>query len=639
MLSLRFQESPPSLLSYWSDNMSVGPNLPLHTLSKPAIRYLYRSQVRNYIKTNENNPLSEEMMEIFESYLSYKYISSATKCMIVDHLCRRLELLEVHRCLSTMEMVFRSSHILVEVLESPDSSPLRPSVSTLQNIAFIKLQDLIKTPNFLEALEYFSFTYQLWLPTDYRATMLHSIEERVRLLADNDLLSIMSSGLSLVLNIHDSARTAVFVAIFKRASAEDLSPEIQDVTRDIFTSYIGSGPDFSRQLLEVIALAGSTDQTRTSIMKSLAVDQDLVTNLLQNAACIYEVCVALEKLAQTQAASAIMLDLKLHLFLVEMILDSTPASSHCAAIRVLQQICAWSKGAEAIVSDSNIVSTAKKLLASNDTAVEACHWLEAIAQHKSTFHAILSPDLIEVLFALLSDTTPTISQQAAFKKLLGSNDTSVEASHWLGAIAQHKSTYHTIPFAELFEPLFDLWITRNTTPAVSPCAALRLFERICVWPKGAEAVVSNSYMLPTAEKLLGSKDTSVEACHWLQAISQHKSTYNAILSTGLIKALFALLSDATPTASQTAALGVLRQICDWSKGAKAVVFEHDMLHNVHTTKTLFSSDDTFVPLCLWLQAIAQHESTYHAILSAGLIKGLFARLRETTSSISQCATR
>ncbi|KAK6971722.1 hypothetical protein R3P38DRAFT_714554 [Favolaschia claudopus] len=288
MLSLRFQESPPSLLSYWSDNMSVGPNLPLHTLSKPAIRYLYRSQVRNFIKTNENNPLSEEMMEIFESYLSYKYISSATKCMIVDHLCRRLELLEVHRCLSTMEMVFRSSHILVEVLESPDSSPLRPLVSALQNIAFIKLQNLIKTPNFLEALEYFCFMYQLWLPTDYRATMLHSIEERVRLLADNDLLSIMSSGLSLVLNIHDfSARTAVFVAIFKRASAEELPPEIQDVTRDIFTSYIGSGPDFSRQLLEVIALAGSTDRTRTSIMKSLAVDQDLVTKMLH----VYMKCV------------------------------------------------------------------------------------------------------------------------------------------------------------------------------------------------------------------------------------------------------------------------------------------------------------------------------------------------------------
>ncbi|KAK7017719.1 hypothetical protein R3P38DRAFT_2985086 [Favolaschia claudopus] len=92
--SLRSQPRPPSVISYWSDNMSIGPNLPLHTLSKPAIWVLYHLQARKYIKMNKDRPLSEEMLVMFETYLGYKYISSATQTMIMEHLCSRLRALE-----------------------------------------------------------------------------------------------------------------------------------------------------------------------------------------------------------------------------------------------------------------------------------------------------------------------------------------------------------------------------------------------------------------------------------------------------------------------------------------------------------------------------------------------------------------
>ncbi|KAK6971683.1 hypothetical protein R3P38DRAFT_715997 [Favolaschia claudopus] len=159
MLSLRFQPSTPSLLSYWSDNMSVGPNLPLHALSKPAIRFLYQSQVKKYIKGNENHPLSEEKIAIFGSYLEYKYISSATKSMIIDHLQSRLELLELEACFSTMEMVCQYSPSLMEALESPVNSPLRLWILAFQDVAASKLHNWVienETPDVLKALKYFS---------------------------------------------------------------------------------------------------------------------------------------------------------------------------------------------------------------------------------------------------------------------------------------------------------------------------------------------------------------------------------------------------------------------------------------------------------------------------------------------------
>ncbi|KAK7000133.1 hypothetical protein R3P38DRAFT_3219007 [Favolaschia claudopus] len=234
MLSLRYQQSTTSLLSYWSDNMSIGPNLPLHTLSKPAMRFLYRLQVRKFIKANEDHPLSEEIMEVFDSYLGYKYISSATKRMILHHLHSRLESLEVEECFSTMEMGWTSA-----------SDTLRIQVSAFRRVASNKLRNWVmqnQTPDVLGALKYFSFTYRHCLPTYDRLNewLAHEVSGRLSLLADDDLRSFMSSGLALIASIHDYyARIAAYAAIFERTSAETSPPAIQDLTLDVFTSFIG----------------------------------------------------------------------------------------------------------------------------------------------------------------------------------------------------------------------------------------------------------------------------------------------------------------------------------------------------------------------------------------------------------------
>ncbi|KAK6971751.1 hypothetical protein R3P38DRAFT_3141293 [Favolaschia claudopus] len=396
MLSLRYQQSTPSLLSYWSDNMSVGPNLPLHTLSKPTIRFLYQLQVKKFIKMNANHPLSEEIMEVFESYLAYKYISFATKCMIIDNLSSRLKPLELEECFSAMEMIFRCSPSLVENLQWPPNTPLRHSIVSFRDIAAGKLHDWARenqTSDVLDALKYFSFTYQHCLPpSSRRKAIMLELAKRIIRLEDYQPHSSTSSRLSLLVNIHDfSACIGIFVAIFERASAEDSPPEIQDLALHIFTSYPGSGLEFCVELLRVLAIARSSDRTRTSIMKSLAFNQSLVPNLLQNTACTPRICTALASLAQTAAALVIMLDLKLHVVLVQLLSETIPADSQSAALCVLEQICAWCQGAQAVVFETDMLQTAKTLRRceseKTSQAVHDCLW--TIARHTSTFDSMV----------------------------------------------------------------------------------------------------------------------------------------------------------------------------------------------------------------------------------------------------------
>jgi hypothetical protein len=49
--------------------MSIGASISLHTLSKPAMWFLYHRQAQKFIQENEQNLLSALTMEILGSYL------------------------------------------------------------------------------------------------------------------------------------------------------------------------------------------------------------------------------------------------------------------------------------------------------------------------------------------------------------------------------------------------------------------------------------------------------------------------------------------------------------------------------------------------------------------------------------------
>ncbi|KAJ7884419.1 armadillo-type protein [Mycena leptocephala] len=66
----------------------------IHAAAKPLIRLMYHEQVRGFIKRNRSTPLSRDTLEICFSYLGYKYISPATKTLILKDLDVRLEIKE-----------------------------------------------------------------------------------------------------------------------------------------------------------------------------------------------------------------------------------------------------------------------------------------------------------------------------------------------------------------------------------------------------------------------------------------------------------------------------------------------------------------------------------------------------------------
>ncbi|KAJ7079831.1 hypothetical protein C8R44DRAFT_754529 [Mycena epipterygia] len=86
MPSLTRQCTLDSVLSWWSDSNSLlltGPTINLHAASKPLMRFLYHWAVLDFIKKNQRIPLTEETMQIYESYLAFQYVMQRTKTMIL----------------------------------------------------------------------------------------------------------------------------------------------------------------------------------------------------------------------------------------------------------------------------------------------------------------------------------------------------------------------------------------------------------------------------------------------------------------------------------------------------------------------------------------------------------------------------
>ncbi|KAF7333302.1 hypothetical protein MSAN_02425300 [Mycena sanguinolenta] len=77
-----------SVLSWWSDNNTTGATINIHAAAKPLMRFLYHRAVLDFI-AKPRDVLTIDDMEIYSSYLAYKYVSPATKCSILVELAKR----------------------------------------------------------------------------------------------------------------------------------------------------------------------------------------------------------------------------------------------------------------------------------------------------------------------------------------------------------------------------------------------------------------------------------------------------------------------------------------------------------------------------------------------------------------------
>ncbi|KAJ7612652.1 armadillo-type protein [Roridomyces roridus] len=97
MPPLQRQETRTSLLSWWSDSnplVQAGPTINLHAAAKPLMKWMHHQQALGIIEKHNEVPLTAELLEIYASYLSYKYISLATQRTVLRHLTDRAYLSE-----------------------------------------------------------------------------------------------------------------------------------------------------------------------------------------------------------------------------------------------------------------------------------------------------------------------------------------------------------------------------------------------------------------------------------------------------------------------------------------------------------------------------------------------------------------
>ncbi|KAJ7494107.1 armadillo-type protein [Mycena latifolia] len=106
MPPLTRQQTYQSILSCWSDSNPPGATINLHAAAKPLMKLMYHRAALAFVKKNRGIPLTPETAEIYLSYISCKYVSTATKLVILEELKTRARSEEDARVLIHSNMVY-----------------------------------------------------------------------------------------------------------------------------------------------------------------------------------------------------------------------------------------------------------------------------------------------------------------------------------------------------------------------------------------------------------------------------------------------------------------------------------------------------------------------------------------------------
>ncbi|KAJ7038591.1 armadillo-type protein [Mycena alexandri] len=124
--------TPQSTHSWWSDRNPLGPNLSIHAAAKPLVRFMYRKQVRSFIKKNQGIPLSSTTMDIYLSYLAFRYISHDTKISVLNELNTRVQQEKDARVVQSLVLEW---DLVADLLNSSDPGVRRDTCNLLGTIA------------------------------------------------------------------------------------------------------------------------------------------------------------------------------------------------------------------------------------------------------------------------------------------------------------------------------------------------------------------------------------------------------------------------------------------------------------------------------------------------------------------------
>ncbi|KAJ7443568.1 armadillo-type protein [Mycena latifolia] len=605
------QPTQDSLHSWWSDRNPVGPTIDLHAAAKPLMRFMYRRDALALIAKNRGIPLSSEGMDIYSSYLAYKYVSSSTKTAILVELESRLESEDDARAVADSFVL----NLADEFLSSSDTAICKSMCRILGLLAHRETA----IPAVLR-----------WNPCQQLVSLLSAVDIEVIMGAAETLSSIAKCA--------EGAQAVVDAKVFDSFAEllESPNEKVQKWLREIIGELIRHDTTARAATGAMVSLLRNGNLTVTKraanivdhIITSPLGPQALVAgNILDAVARLLEdsqmrdwMCDMLKVLADqphTMAVAAQLVMLCRHK-------NSNVVES---AARVLSSISTSPGGGRAVV-DADVLECVDTLLKSSSAGVLkwTCDMLRELVHHATTPTVLRwnpCPQLVSLLSAVdievimgAAETLSSIAQCAegaqavvdakvldCFAELLESPDE--RAHQWPGELVGELVLHDTTAQAAT--------VTKR---------AANVVDHIITSPLGAQALVAAN-VLDAVARLLADSQMRDWTCDMLEVLADQPHTM-------AVAAQLVMLCHHYDSNVAESAAKVLSSISTSPGGGRAVV-DADVLECVDT---LLKSPRTGVLkwTCDMLRKLVHHATTAEAAVGH-----LASLLRSTSDMMSGTA--
>ncbi|KAJ7705205.1 armadillo-type protein [Mycena metata] len=507
MPPLTRQRTPQSLHSEWSRS-TLGATISIHAFAKPLMKVMYHRAVVDLIKHQRDIPLSAETMQIYTSYLGWKYVAETTKTLILREIQERT-LVEVE------------AHVFTDFLVSYEIL-LDSTNGVVQNWTCRILGRLASRPSTRGAV----IAAQ---PCPKLVTLLSDADAVVVEGACDALLQI-SCGL-------DGATAVVKAGALK-------------TVQNLLTSPRAGVRRWTSKMLAELAFHPST---RGAVVTAQPCPR-LVTLLGDNDADVVEgACDALLQISHdVDGARAVIKAGALET--VQNLLTSPRAGVRRQTFEMLAGLTFHPSTRGAVVA-AQLCPQFVALLDDNDAAVVegACHALLQISRGVDGARAVVKAGALQIVQNLL--TSPRAGVQRW-------------SSEILAELAFYPSTREPVVAAQPCPQLVALLGDDNTAVVEGACTALTQISRDL---DGAEAVVEAG-ALRIVKRLLASPRVGVRrwTSKMLAELTIHPLTREAVVAAQLCSQLVTLLGNGD-AAVVDGACAALAQISRDLDGAEAVV--------------------------------------------------------------------
>ncbi|KAJ7494163.1 armadillo-type protein [Mycena latifolia] len=415
MPPLTRQRTLESVLSWWSDSNPSGVTINLHAVTKPLMRLMYHRQALGFMKSNNGLPLTPETLEIYWSYMSWKYVSTSTKLVILEELKTRARSEEDARVLINSNMVYRILEFLRSTsyfgkldLRSKSEAILRILAHHIKSISVAVSEPLVALLRDSDVDDTRLVFYLL-------RSIAYSPAGAEGVVAAN-MLHYLLDGLGSPSPDIRKAACLLMETLMKHQSTAAAVIDLNPCKQLVAISSTAGTAEASYASYVLVAIANWPDGAEAAVAahvldhvpKWLASPDDWMYSLG---------CQLVENLARHKSTAGAVMDPKLCAQLVAVLeLDAYHYSLdpiHAHALEALASIANWPNGAEAVVAAKALDHLTKLLVSRwDDEPRPAYDLLAALARHESTAQAVARAVPRERLVALLRDEDNSVRESA-----------------------------------------------------------------------------------------------------------------------------------------------------------------------------------------------------------------------------------